>query len=239
MEFDPQDRKVVELLTKLKGASESYPSQMLAARRQAFLNTMAGAGLSVGTGSALNGTSKGGGGSGAASLSIGKVLEVALIVAIVAEAGALAYFYRDRVADVFRSTSEPSHVQEISPPVATFSFPDLEISEIPSSAVPTGTAPEMATSTSTQIPDVADDPTSDSNVDVSSTDPMSGANVNSDSTPVPNVNNDNNGNPGNNGNNGNNSNNGNHYGQTPRPERTKDNHDNQRPNDNHGNGNNQ
>ena len=83
MEFDPQDQKVVELLTKLKGASESYPSHMLAARRQAFLNTMAGAGLSVGTGSALNGTLKGGGGSGAASLSIGKVLEVALIVAIV------------------------------------------------------------------------------------------------------------------------------------------------------------
>ena len=232
MEFEPQDRKVVELLTKLKGASESYPSHMLAARRQAFLNTMAGAGLSVGTGSAPNGTLKGGSGSGAASLSVGKVLEVALIVAIVAEAGALAYFYRDRVADVFRSTSESSRVQEISPPVATFSFPELEISEIPSSAVPTGTAPEMATSTSTQIPSVADDPTSDSNADVSSTDSTSGSNVNTASTPAPNVNNDNNGNDGNN------DNNGNHYGQTPRPERTKDNHDNQRPNDNHGSGNN-
>ena len=232
MEFEPQDRKVVELLTKLKGASESYPSHMLAARRQAFLNTMAGAGLSVGTASALNGTLKGGGGSGAASLSIGKVLEVDLIVAIVAEAGALAYFYRDRVADVFRSTSEPSRVQEISPPVATFSFPELEISEIPSSAVHTGTAPEMATSTSTHIPGVADDPTSDSNADVSSTDSTSGSNVNTASTPAPNVNNDNNGNDGNN------DNNGNHYGQTPRPERTKDNHDNQRPNDNHGSGNN-
>jgi hypothetical protein len=227
MEFEPQDRKVVELLTKLKGANESYPSDMLAARRQAFLNTMAGAGLSVGTGSALNGTLKGGGGSGAASLTVGKVLEVALLVAIVAEAGTLAYFYRDKVADVFRSISEPSHVQEIaSPPVATFTFPELEISKIPSSAVPTGTAPEMATSTSTQIPGVADDPTSNTNVDVSSTDSTSDPNVNTDSTPDPNVNNENNGN------------NGNHYGQTPRPERTKDNNDNQRPNDNHGNGNN-
>ncbi len=232
MEFEPQDRKVVELLTKLKGANESYPSHMLAARRQAFLNTMAGAGLSVGTGSALNGTLKGGGGSGAASLTVGKVLEVALLVAIVAEAGALAYFYRDKVADVFRSTSEPSHVQEIaSPLVATFSFPELEISEIPSSVVPTGTASQMATSTSTQIPGVADDPTSTSNnnVDVSSTDSTSDSNVNTDSTPDPNVNNENNGNNGNNGN---------HYGQTPRPERTKDNNDNQRPNDNNGNGNN-
>ena len=226
MEFEPQDQKVVELLTKLKGANGSYPSHMLAARRQAFLNTMAGAGLGLGTGSALNGTLKGGGGSGATPIALGKVLEVALIVAIVAEAGALAYFYRDKVADVFRSGSEPSHVQEISPPVATFSFPELEISEIPSSAVPTGTAPEMATSTSTQIPGVADDPTSNSNVDVSSTVSASDPNVNTDSTPDPNVNNENNGN------------NGNHYGQTPRPERTKDNNDNQRPNDNNGNGNN-
>lgn len=234
MEFEPQDRKVVELLTKLKGASESYPSHMLAARRQAFLNTMAGAGLSVGTGSALNGTQNGGGGSGAASLSIGKVLEAALIVAIVAEAGALAYFNRDKVVDIFRGVSEPSHVQEISPPVSTFSFPELEISEIPSSAVPTGTAPEMVTSTSTQIPGVAADPTFNSNVDVSTTNSTSDPNVNTGSTPDPNVNNENNGNNGNN----NNSNNGNHYGQTPRPERTKDNQDNQRPNDNPGNGNN-
>src|SRR5688572_4715500 len=230
MEFEPQDQKVVELLTKLKGANESYPSHMLAARRQAFLNTMAGVGLTVGIGSALNGTLKGGGGSGAASLTVGKVLEVALLVAIVAEAGALAYFYREKVADVFRSTSEPSHVQEIaSPPVATFSFPELEISEIPGSAVLTGTASETATGTSTQIPGVADDPTSNSNVDVSSTDSTSDPDVNTDSTPDPNVNNENNGNNGNNGN---------HYGQTPRPERTKDSNDNRRPNDNHGNGNN-
>src|SRR5687767_11894965 len=179
MEFEPQDRKVVELLTKLKGASESYPSDMLAARRQAFLNTMAGAGLSVGTGSALDGTLKGGGGSGAAPLSMGKLLEAALLVAIVAEAGALAYFYRDKVADVFRSISSPSQVQEIaSPPVATFPFPELEISEIPSSVVPTGTASETATST--QIPGVADDPTSNDN----------GAVTVTDSTPEPSVNTD-------------------------------------------------
>src|SRR5688500_10491960 len=108
---------------------------MLAARRQAFLNTMAGGGLSGGTALALYGILKCGGGYGVALLSIAKVLEVGLIVAIVVEAGALAYFYRDRVADVFRSTSEPSRVQEISPPVATFSFPELEISEIPSFAV--------------------------------------------------------------------------------------------------------
>src|SRR5687768_9779788 len=135
MEFEPQDRKVVELLTKLKGANEDYPSDMLAARRQAFLNNMAGAGLGVGTGTALKQTLKNGGGSGAAPITLGKILEAALLVAIVAEASVLAYFYRDKVVDVFRSITAPSQVQEIvSPPVATFSFPEVEISEIPSSA---------------------------------------------------------------------------------------------------------
>ena len=215
MEFEPQDLKVVELLTKLKGVNESYPSDMLAARRQAFLNTMAGSGLSVGTGSALNGALKGGGGSGAAHLTVGKVLEVALLVAIVAEAGALAYFYRDKVLDVFRNISAPSQVQEIvSPPVATFSFPELEISEIPSSVVTTGTASEIATST--QVPGVADNPTSGS----------TGAATLTDSTPDPSVDD---------GNNGTNGNNGNHYGQTPKPERTKDSKGNQPSKDNPGN----
>ena len=218
MEFDTQDRKVVELLTKLKGANERYPSDMLAARRQAFINNMAGAGLGIGNGMALNRTVKSGGGSGAAPITMGKLLEVALLIAIAAEAGALAYFYRDKVADVFRSISAPSQVQEIvSPPVATFSFPELGISEIPSSVTLTGTASEMATST--QVPGVTDDPTSNNNVAATIT----------DSTPNPGVNNENNGTNGNNGN---------HYGQTPKPERTKDNKDNKPQKDNPGNGNN-
>jgi len=206
MEFEPQDQKVVELLTKLKGANEGYPSEMLAARRQAFLNNMAGAGLGVGTGTAVNRTVKSGSGSGAAPITAGKLLEVALLIAIVAEASALAYFYRDKVADVFRSISATSKVQEISsPPVITSPFPELEIS---TSATPTGTASEIATST--QVPGVTDDLTSNNNDAATLT----------DSTPNPN------------------GNNGNHYGQTPKPERTKDNNDNQPPEDNPGNGNN-
>lgn len=212
MEFEPQDRKVVELLTKLKGANEGYPSDMFAARRQAFLNNMAGAGLGVGTRAALNGTVKSGRSSGALPITAGKLLEVALLIAIVVEAGALAYFYRDKVADIFRSLLATSKVQEIvSPPVITSPFPDFEISEIPSSATPSGTASEMATST--QVPGVAVDPTSNNN----------GTATLTGSTPDPSVNN---------------GNNGNHYGQTPKPERTKDNKDNKPPKDNPGSGNN-
>jgi len=206
MEFDTQDRKVVELLTKLKGANGGYPSDMFAARRQAFLNNMAGAGK------ALNRTVKSGQGSGAGPLTAGKLLEIALLIAIVSEAGALAYFYRDKVAEVIRSITATSKVQEIvTPPVITSPFPAPEISETPSSATPTVTASEIATST--QVPDLSDHSTSDNN----------GAAALTDSTP----------NPG-----GDNGNNGNHYGQTPKPERTKDNNDNKPPKDNPGNGNN-
>ena len=215
MEFEPQDQKIVELLAKLKSVNEGYPSEMLAARRQAFLNNMAGVGLGVGSGTALKHALKNG--NGAAPVTVGTLLEIALVIAMVAEAGTLAYFNRDKIAEVFRSISTTSNVQEIdSPPVSTFPFPELEISEIPSSAIPTETASQMATSThSTPVPGVADDPTSNNN----------GAATLTDSTPDPSVNNENNGTNGNNGN---------HYGQTPKPERTKD---NQPPNDNPGSGN--
>ena len=196
MEFDPQDRKVVELLTKLKGTNEGYPSDMLAARRQAYLNNMARAGL--GTGTALKQTLKNGNATGAAPISASTLLEVALVVAMVAEASALAYFYRDKIVGVFQSTSTKSNVQEIaSPPAITSPFPKLEISEVPSSAIPT----------STPVPGITDDLTSNNN----DTATLTG--------PTPDLN----------------GNNGNHYGQTPKPERTKDNNDNQPPEDNPGN----
>lgn len=223
MEFEPQDRKVVELLTKLKGANEAYPSEMLAARRQAFLNNMVGIGLGTGTvlRTVLKHTLKNGNGGGAAPISASTLLEAALVVAMVAEASVLAYFYRDKIADVFWSIAAPSTVQGIvSPPVITSPFPELEISEIPSSATQTGTAPEMVTST--QVPgvmDVENDLTSNNNVGATLT----------DSTPNPSVNNESNEGNGNNGN---------HYGQTPKPERTKNNKDNKPPKDNPGNGNN-
>ena len=54
-----EDRKVVELLDEVEGANEGYPSDMLAARRQAFLNNMAGAGLNMGTGSVLESACEG------------------------------------------------------------------------------------------------------------------------------------------------------------------------------------
>ena len=207
MEHDPKDQKVVDLLTKLKNANGGYPSEMLESRRQTYLNHMAGLGLGAGLGAAFKNAAKKGGGSGFSPPTAGTLLEVALVVAIVAEAGTLAYFYRDKVADFFQSFAATSNTQEVaSPPVLTSPFPELEISGVPVSAVPTGTTAEMPAST--PVPGLTDDLTVNNS---------GGANLTS-STPIPN------------------GNNGNHYGQTPKPERTKDKNNNKPPNDNPGNG---
>jgi hypothetical protein len=217
MEFEPKDQKVVDLLAKLKNANGGYPQEMLASRRQTYLNQIAGMGLGAGIGTVLKNVSKNGGGAGFTPPSAGALLEVVLVVAIVAEAGVLTYFNRDKVADFFQSFSTDSNGQEVvSPPVIPSQFPELEISGTPLSVYSTGTASEVPTGT--PVPGITGDLTVTNN---------EGANLAS-ATPNPSVNNENNGNNGNNGH---------HYGQTPKPERTKENNKDKPPKDNPGNGN--
>jgi hypothetical protein len=126
-------------------------------------------------------------------------------VAIVAETGTVAYFYRDKLADLFQTITNEASGQEVTPPPVQT---ELEVQGVtPSSAVtatltsvtlsvsPTGTA-----LTSTPVPGGAEDNNT----------------ISANSTPAPN------------------GNNGNHYGQTPRPQRTKDpkGNNNQLPSDN-------
>jgi hypothetical protein len=212
MELEPKDQKVVDLLTKLKSANGGYPAEMLASRRQSYLNHMAGMGLGAGLGTVLKNAAKNGNGAGFTPPTAGALLEVALVVAIVAEAGTLAYFNRNKLVDFFQSFSTDSKVQEVaSPPVFTSPFPELEISGTPISMDSTVTASEVPTGT--PVPGITDDLT------INNTE---GTNLTS-ATPNPN---------------GDHGNNGNHYGQTPRPERTKDNNSDRPPNDPPGNGNN-
>ena len=229
MEFDPQDEKIVELLTKLKGANAEYPSEMLESRRQTYRNQMAGLGLGVGLEAVLKNAAKNGNGGGFTPPTAGPLLEVALVVAIIVEAGTLAFFYRDRVVDFFKSTSTTPATQEVtSPPVSTFSFPTMEVSI---SAIPTESLAGIAATAATQevsppvstfsFPTeslagiVASTATPGAPGDLNINSPEGGATqVSTNSTPNPNVNN---------------GNNGNHYGQTPKPERTKDNNRNQPP----------
>jgi len=220
MEYDPKDTEVIHLLRKLKDSNGAYPPEMLALRRQGYLKQVAevsaGAGLAV----AVRNIAKGGKGAAGASSIAGTVVEALLVVAIIAEAGAVTYIYRDKVTEYFRSITRSPEVEEVaSSPVISSPLAEMQITptpvftftatvtvtgtETPTPATPSGT-PSMALVAGTAPPD------GDTGVDVQS----------SASTSI----------PGSTGSNTGGSsvstsdpkgNNGNHYGQTPKPERTK------------------
>lgn len=206
MEFSPKDNEVVKLLTKLKNANGTYPQELLALRRQGYLKQVAelsgGVGLVIG----LRNVLKNAGGSGGATTT-GTLLEALLVLAIVAEASTVAYFYRDKLAELFRSSSNAPRVEEISnPPVMIESpFPTFELTLSP---VVTETETETPVSTPSPSLELAAEPTDQGNSQesVAGSEEGSGSNE-AVSTPNPNDNNDNN---------------GNHYGQTPKPERTRE-----------------
>jgi hypothetical protein len=204
MGFDAQDKEIVRLLTKLKDADGKYPQELLAARRQNYLRQMGEVGLGIGTSLALKNGVK-----GEKSLSLSpatsKILESALVVAIVAETGTLAYFYRDKWAELFQTITKEAGIQEVTPPPAHTEMVIQGVTPAPAvtSMLPSVTvsvSPTEIELTSTPILSVLEDNNSTS----------------ANSTPAPN------------------GNNGNHYGQTPKPERTIEprNNNNQPPRDN-------
>ena len=215
MELYSDDKRVFELLSKLKNSNGTYPSDILAARREAYLKQVANVGLGIGIGTGIKNFLKNSSsnvGTAATVTVTGKILEAALIAAIAIEAGTIAYVYRDKIADLIRTYTGSSNVQEVASPSTDTSSPSFELiatTEAPSITVttPSGTvivtagtpSPEVAgnNNTGTPSPEVAGDNSNnnDSNVGVNAT-----------STP--------------------NGNNGNHYGQTPKPEQTKDNNNN-------------
>jgi len=192
MGFDAQDKEIVRLLTKLKDTDGKYPPDLLAARRQGYLKQMGQIGLGIGVGAGIKNAVK----SGKAlvlSSATSTVLESALVVAIIAESGTVAYFYRDKLADIFRTIAKDAGVQEVTPPPVNT---ELGIQGVTPSPAVTATLPSVTLSvsptgtelTSTPVPGVVEDNNT----------------INADSTPGPN------------------GNNGNHYGQTPKPQRTKE-----------------
>lgn len=239
MEFEPQDQEIVSLLTKLKNAEGQYPEHMFVARRHMFLKRMSEISLGISPDTVLP--------DAAASTSpppispvTGTILETALIVAIIVEASAVAYFYRDQLTDFFETISVEPRVEVVaSPPVPTTA---LEIQGVTPSPVITPTLPSTSIVISpspitttlvpavTPLPGVAEE--DDSN---NTSGAASGAEiVTVDSTPVPGGNTNSNPDPGNNAGHTpepepTQDDNGNHYGQTPKPERTKENNGNGSP----------
>jgi hypothetical protein len=203
MGFDAQDKEIVRLLTKLKDTDGKYPADLLAARRQGYLRQMGEIGLGIGAGIKIKNVVNGAK-APALSSATSTILESVLVVAIVAETGTVAYFYRDKLADLFQTITKETSGQEVTPPPA---LTELEIQGVTPSAAVTATLPSATLSvsptetelTGTPVPGVVEDNTT----------------VSANSTPAPN------------------GTNGTHYGQTPKPQRTKDpkNNNNQPPRD--------
>ena len=199
MGINSKDDEIIKLLTKLKNANEGYPLDMMETRRQGYLKHMAEMGLKAGTGAGIQQTVKNGT-AASVPLATSRLLEVALVVAIVAEASVVAYLYRDKLADVFQSVSTTLQVQEVTAPPEIISvIPSLETTGVPTwTATPTNTStPSLVTSnTSTGAVD-----NGNNSAATEEDNDTTGNHVNS--TPDPR------------------GNNGNHYGQTPKPELTR------------------
>ncbi|HSB02208.1 MAG TPA: hypothetical protein VLE49_16280 [Anaerolineales bacterium] len=190
MEFDPQDQDIIRLLTKLKDVQGEYPEKMLLARRQSYLKRIMELEVGMSGGKAIRNASQN-------TKPVSTLLETALIVAIVAEASVMAYFYRDKLADFVQTITTGARTEQGTPRVIPTALEGQGITPSPaitSTAATASLAVITDTPINTPIPGIAGD-NNNTTPGVSS-------------TPVPN------------------GNNGNHYGQTPKPERTKENNGN-------------
>jgi hypothetical protein len=196
MENNSGDQKVLDLLSKLKNNQNAYPSDLLRLRRQKFLEQAAQAGLVMGTAAGVKNTLKGK--VTRLTPTAGNWLEVALVVAIVAEVSMAAYFYRHKLVNLLETFATTPVVQEpISVPAVTSPFPATETSVVPT-ATPSGTP------TLTPVPSVTGNTitNNNSNENTENNNDASGGNHPAASTPAPNEDN---------------GNNGNHFGQTKQP----------------------
>jgi len=208
MDTLPEEKQVVELLSKLKHSSGTYPKDMLYSRRQQFMRQVASAGLGMSVGIELKHTAKASQSAGTTATTItGKIIETVLIAAIVLEVGTTAYIYRQKIADFFKTLTGPDAGEPISQPNNNSSSSEPII--LPTLTVPpTSETPSATTSPFDNLLPTAVQPNGNNNTNNSSNSTVA--------TPIPT------------------DSNGNRYGQTPKPEQTKDNNSGT---NNNGNGN--
>jgi hypothetical protein len=219
MDLDPEDQEIIRLLGRIKDVEGGYPEHMLVSQRHSYLKRLAEINLGIpadmGPRDAVKDVKP-----SHISPATSTLVEAALVVAIIAEASTVAYFYRDRLADFFRRTSVEPGRQEVTPPPAVETLP--EIQEITPSSALTVTVPSATTWSSPAPAGITITPTGTPLPEVipsvvDSINTLTPGEVNLlNTTPGPNDS-------------GNNGNNGNHYGQTPKPERTKENGNNPPP----------
>lgn len=195
MDTLPEDQKVINLLEKLKHSPNGYPSEMLEARRQMYLKQLANVGLGLGAGVVVKNAAKGNG-TGTAATVTSKVLEMALIAAILIEAGTVTYLYRDKIF-AFLGLTDPIPVVATQPEFNT-ALPET-IGDLQTPLVEASETPTLLPSETPAPVQAGDNNPASSNNDNNTT------NINANATPDPS------GSPGN------------QYGLTPKPDRTKEN----------------
>ena len=171
------DRDVLQLFTSLKNAEKQYPQDMIESRRDTFAKQAAAMAILVKAGG--SGTTAAGAGqvastasssaAGVGGLSMGTILETALVIAIVAEAGVAAYAYREKIAQFIRSTFGPKVEQTANPPENSSSDLIANNEEIVATALsdetPTVTVTETPAPPEFANPGSADNNNNDNNGD--------------------------------------------------------------------------
>jgi hypothetical protein len=118
------EKDVLQLFTSLKNAESTYPQGMIESRRDTFAKQAATAAIlmkaggngaaSTGAGQMVSSTTATSSATGLGT-SISTILETALIITIVVEAGVAAYAYRNKIADFFNSIFSPKVEQVTNP----------------------------------------------------------------------------------------------------------------------------
>ena len=116
METPSNDNQVIDLLEKIKKIEAVYPTEILTARRQNYLEQVANIGLGARLSAGIKNTVKGGNGTVASVTVTGKILETVLAAALILETGTVAYLYRDKIADIVKTYMAPTQAQEATPP---------------------------------------------------------------------------------------------------------------------------
>ena len=205
MEYDEIDSEVVRLLASLRETGSSYPTALLAARRERFVKQIAAFGFGVGAAIVLKETAKAVGGSSIPSV-VSTILETALVVAIVAEAGYVAIVHREKILDWFRTISLEPAVEVVATAPDSKDLPG-ELPVTGPTFVPTIAEPVVTVTATATVVIPPTPPLPVMTVTVNPAAPGgtgdNGDSVQGISTPQPHEDN------------------GNHYGQTPRAERTR------------------
>jgi F0F1-type ATP synthase membrane subunit c/vacuolar-type H+-ATPase subunit K len=153
MEYEPKEQVVIDLLGKIKNSHGEYPNSLMIPRREKYLKQVAGIGLGIGLGAGIKATTKTPrGGSSILHLpafTASSLFETILVIAIIVEAGIVAYNFRDNIFEFLVSLSSTPRVEEVTLTSSVESpQPETGISDSPT-PVETPTASSTVTSTDT------------------------------------------------------------------------------------------